>query len=153
MEASTSVLFSVRPLNTRASSSSAAVPDRSAVAGRHSASRWATTTIWRSESPARTPTTSRSVRSPTAVRAAKRRSRTRKPASTSEVRTRPASRSSPRLPGLREGYRWARSWSSANARPPENESGGSVVVRARGAGWIENAPTMNASSAGTNPAR
>ena len=33
------------------------------------------------------------------------------------------------------------------------EPGTILQKTARGAGWIENAPTMNASSAGTNPAR
>ncbi len=54
----TSVLRSVRPVNSRASSASAAVPDRSAVAGEYSESRWASTTMRRFETPARTPITS-----------------------------------------------------------------------------------------------
>ena len=55
VETSTSVEDRSRTLNTRASSSSAAVPDSSASAGEPRASRWAITTMRRLESPGRTP--------------------------------------------------------------------------------------------------
>ena len=57
VETSTSVEERSRTLNTRASSSSAAVPDSSASAGEPRASRCAITTIRRLDSPGRTPTT------------------------------------------------------------------------------------------------
>ncbi len=153
VEASTSVLRRVRPRNTRASSIRPAVPDSCAVAGRSRASRWATTTILRSEKPARVPTTVRSSWRPAAVRASKLRSRTRKPPRSSSLRTRVARPASPWLPGSRDGNSSASAVSVPKARAPENESGGSVVVSGACGSWSENAATTNASSAGSRAAR
>ena len=107
VETSTSVLRSWRERRTRASSSSVAVPERSA---RPVPSRWASTTIRRLDSPGRSPITVTSDPSPIAVRPSVTVRRTanaaRSPASSGAANTcatRSASPASPAEPALRSG--------------------------------------------------
>jgi hypothetical protein len=148
----------------RASSSSAAVDDSSARPGRPAASREASTTIRRLETPGRTPTTvSRSAPSHSVVErvtsnAGRLVLRSRTP---SVSATRSASRASPLEPAARSGKVRASSLSelrcgragSPKAEPESNASALSPVVVGAGRSASENAATNTAISAGRNAAR
>ena len=148
----------------RASSSSAAVPESSARPGWPRASREATTTIRRLESPGRTPTTvSRSAPSHSAVERLTSNAGRRVPRSfcSNDRATRSASRTSPREPASRSGKVRASSLSelrggragSPNALPESNASADSPVVVGAGRSASEKAATNTAISAGRKAAR
>ena len=167
VETSVSVRSVWRPPKTRASSSSAAVPDSSASAGLPAASRCATTTI-PGPGRARAAWRRRVSRSRVAVDRARRgsvRTRDRRcspsaPASGAERRAgsarstlRRQARRRPRCPGRRSGNCAASPWSVANALAPSKASGASVVWTGRGRSTSENAATTSASRSGANAAR
>ena len=143
----------------RASSSSAAVPDNSARPGVESASRCARSTIRRSDTPGRTPTTVSSVRSPSTVAPSARVRSTAKPAARSPRATRRASAASPGEPGRRRGKLSPSSNSeprtdgAPNARAGSNASAIVRVRSADGRPCSANATTNSAIRAGTKAAR
>ncbi len=149
-----------REANTRASSSSAAVPDSCATEPEAAASRWAMITIGLAPvAPGRCAITVSSVRSPSIVCARTCVTRTRKPPlavppSPSIVcATCCARRWSPELPGRLFGNS-AASWrSSPYAWLPANASGASVEVSGPGRGVSENATTTSTIRNGANEAR
>ena len=161
VETSTSVLRSSRALSTRASSSSAAVPDRSARPG---PSRWASRTMRRSDCPGRVAITV--VRSPPRLGVTVRRTvnGARSPASSGALKacsTRSAMRSSSDDPAVRSGKAFARPLSDCgsgfsalpNARSLENASVGSVLRAGSGRSASANAATNSATSAGRKAVR
>ena len=153
VETSTSVDDSSRTLNSRAISSSAAVPESSASAGEPSASRCASTTIRRLERPGRTPTTVSSSCGPRTVRSSVVRRDTRKLLARNVSATRSARARSASEPGGRSGNSLPRSPSSVYARPPSKPAGANGVVAPPGRSASEKAATNSAIRAGTNAAR
>ena len=114
-----------RVRNTRASSSSAAVPESSASAGLAAASRWARTTIWRGESPGRMPSTVSTSASPSIVRPVVVLRRTCMPAARNDARDAVGQRAvAPRAgPAVAGTPRRARSGCRARARRPMRARG------------------------------
>ncbi len=143
----------------RASSSSAAVPDRSASPGESSASRCASTTMRRLESPGRTPTTVSSSVSPSTVRPLVRVVETWNPAARKTWPTRSPSAVSPLDPGRRCGNASPSCTSESRivalpyARLGSNASATARVRAGDGRPASEKATTNSASRAGKNAAR
>ena len=153
--------LSLRERKMRASSISAAVPERSASPWVRTESRCASTTMRRADRPGRTPTTVVRSRRPSTVRPAASERETRKPFVRSAVSTRPATPRSPSEPGRREGNALpsSRSESRTGARPGPNARESSKAWAASrevaGAGRFSSAKatTNSATSAGRNAAR
>ena len=141
-----------RTLNTRASSSSAAVPDSSASAGEPRASRCAITTIRRLDSPGRTPTTVSSSAVPSIVRPVSVLRLTRKPPARNSSATRSASARSASEPAGRSGTPRRVLHRVERARPV-NPAGANGVVTAAGRSASEKAAMNSATTAGANAAR
>src|SRR5439155_20784380 len=160
VDTSTIVRWVSRAANTRASSSSAAVPDSSARALGPAASRWARIATGAAlVAPGRSAITVLSVRWPSIVCALKLRLRTVKPPpavppTPSRSRaTCAASRRSPRLPGRLCGYSLASVFISANARAPSNASGASEEVSGCGREANDRAAIARAKGIGSKAAR